>query len=394
MRTTISILVVFSSLSLTTPILAQSPRGKIGLGVKMGGGLVSGDIHPSRPGFDVGGLLRYNPVPFFALTASTSFMGRMNNGFGTVKTNILATSLSTTLFLLPARKVSPYFEFGFSAFQYSTKNEHNEALLRPDGTAYTGWDRAFQIGLGMECFVAQSWAVSAVADFFLTQGDDLDGLNKGGNDRFLNGGIGLVHYFGGSDHNQPEDNDFSEVWQSAVGTEDFEVDDSGDQQPAFEPSGGMVDAAFEQTSGETAQNTPEADLAEETTPAPETAMTPQEWRQTRPYDQEAEQMPQRTESSRAAPSAESPRSESSAASNGVFFKQGTAKILNRSKAYLRQIYRFLKDNPDEVVELHGFPVNSGDEAKDKYLSMARARAVKSYLVNLGIQPDRVIVVEE
>lgn len=74
--------------------------------------------------------------------------------------------------------------------------------------------------------------------------------------------------------------------------------------------------------------------------------------------------------------------------NGIHFERGTANLLVKSKKQLHEIYRYLASHPNEVLELLGV---TGANRKETQLVAERAKAVKAYLVNLGIAADRIIV---
>jgi len=78
---------------------------------------------------------------------------------------------------------------------------------------------------------------------------------------------------------------------------------------------------------------------------------------------------------------------------GIFFEPGGTSIQEKSRWQLVKIYRFLKSNPEEVLELKPL---SGSDIKDETVRqfvLARARSVRKYLVDLGVVPNRIIVSE-
>jgi len=74
--------------------------------------------------------------------------------------------------------------------------------------------------------------------------------------------------------------------------------------------------------------------------------------------------------------------------NGIYFERGSANLLAKSRHQLHEIYRYLYAHPDEELELLG--VNGANQSENK-LILEQANAVKSYLVNLGIKPEKIIV---
>jgi len=74
--------------------------------------------------------------------------------------------------------------------------------------------------------------------------------------------------------------------------------------------------------------------------------------------------------------------------NGIYFEWETANLLPKSRQQLHEIYRYLDTHPDEELELLG--VSSSNQSENK-LILERANAVKTYLLNLGIKSEKIIV---
>ena len=75
--------------------------------------------------------------------------------------------------------------------------------------------------------------------------------------------------------------------------------------------------------------------------------------------------------------------------DGVEFKSGSAEISPASDQILVKVYNTLAQNPDIEVEIQGYTDNSGKKAVNQKLSLARANAVKKYLVDKGISDTRI-----
>ncbi len=73
----------------------------------------------------------------------------------------------------------------------------------------------------------------------------------------------------------------------------------------------------------------------------------------------------------------------------IFFKQASAKLLPESYEELNRLAKFLKENPEVKIEISGHTNNLGDRVKLMQLSKDRAEAVKQYLVNKGINENRI-----
>jgi outer membrane protein OmpA-like peptidoglycan-associated protein len=75
--------------------------------------------------------------------------------------------------------------------------------------------------------------------------------------------------------------------------------------------------------------------------------------------------------------------------DGIVFATGKSDITAESDSILIQAYNTLNLNPDITVEIRGYTDNKGRRSSNKKLSLARAEAVKGWLVAKGITPDRI-----
>ena len=75
----------------------------------------------------------------------------------------------------------------------------------------------------------------------------------------------------------------------------------------------------------------------------------------------------------------------------VSFHESSAEIRQGSLATLDRITEFARDCPATRIEIRGHTDASGDEAWNRRLSLARARAVADHIVAKGIDPERLIV---
>ena len=75
--------------------------------------------------------------------------------------------------------------------------------------------------------------------------------------------------------------------------------------------------------------------------------------------------------------------------DGIVFQTGKAEITAASAAILEKAFNTLYQNPDIAVEIHGHTDNVGKRNYNMKLSLARAGAVKEYLVQRGIDPRRI-----
>ncbi|MEL6349961.1 MAG: OmpA family protein, partial [Myxococcota bacterium] len=72
----------------------------------------------------------------------------------------------------------------------------------------------------------------------------------------------------------------------------------------------------------------------------------------------------------------------------IFFATGLDQLLPQDKEKLDEIAGLLLQNPDARVVIEGHTDSRGSEAFNLRLSQARARQVRQYLINRGIEPQR------
>jgi outer membrane protein OmpA-like peptidoglycan-associated protein len=76
---------------------------------------------------------------------------------------------------------------------------------------------------------------------------------------------------------------------------------------------------------------------------------------------------------------------------GVTFASGASTLLPASLAALDEVVKTLLDNPAVKVEVGGHTDRTGAEPANARLSLARANAVRAYLVSKGVPTDRLTV---
>jgi len=75
---------------------------------------------------------------------------------------------------------------------------------------------------------------------------------------------------------------------------------------------------------------------------------------------------------------------------GVNFESGSAALTPDSYSILDQVVRSLMAYPEVKVEIRGYTDSVGGWEYNLDLSQRRADAVKQYLLNSGISPDRLV----
>lgn len=74
--------------------------------------------------------------------------------------------------------------------------------------------------------------------------------------------------------------------------------------------------------------------------------------------------------------------------NNIFFDNDSANLKPESKPQLEELFAFLNNNKDWIIEIGGHTDNNGSEAYNKELSDKRALAVVKYLLDKGIASVR------
>ncbi len=72
----------------------------------------------------------------------------------------------------------------------------------------------------------------------------------------------------------------------------------------------------------------------------------------------------------------------------IYFETDSFRILPESGAELQKLVEFLRTNPNLTVEVQGHTDNTGSSERNKILSEKRAHSVVGYLVQNGIQKER------
>ena len=75
--------------------------------------------------------------------------------------------------------------------------------------------------------------------------------------------------------------------------------------------------------------------------------------------------------------------------NNVYFPTGKAEIINNSYRELDKLVKMMREKPEMRIRVDGHTDNQGDSEKNKELSQKRAEAVKTYLVEKGIDEERI-----
>jgi outer membrane protein OmpA-like peptidoglycan-associated protein len=76
--------------------------------------------------------------------------------------------------------------------------------------------------------------------------------------------------------------------------------------------------------------------------------------------------------------------------HNITFDYNSWELNEDAKREIDRIYKLLKDNPTVIVEIAGHTDDRGSAAYNLELSRKRANAVKEYLLQKGMAPDRFV----
>jgi outer membrane protein OmpA-like peptidoglycan-associated protein len=77
---------------------------------------------------------------------------------------------------------------------------------------------------------------------------------------------------------------------------------------------------------------------------------------------------------------------------GINFASASAKLLKNAELTMERAYSALSADPNVRVEIVGYSDNRGGAARNKALSLRRARTAKAWLVRKGIEASRLVAV--
>lgn len=72
----------------------------------------------------------------------------------------------------------------------------------------------------------------------------------------------------------------------------------------------------------------------------------------------------------------------------IFYATDSSNLKSESKVELNKLYQFLEDNPELEIEISGHTDNVGSEEYNMELSRERARSVYNYLIEKGVDSER------
>ena len=76
--------------------------------------------------------------------------------------------------------------------------------------------------------------------------------------------------------------------------------------------------------------------------------------------------------------------------NNIYFETGKSNLLDSSFTELNTLFNILKSKPKMMIQISGYTDNTGNAQDNIVLSETRANAVKKYLIDKGIDNNRII----
>ncbi|PKP19757.1 MAG: hypothetical protein CVU05_10655 [Bacteroidetes bacterium HGW-Bacteroidetes-21] len=76
--------------------------------------------------------------------------------------------------------------------------------------------------------------------------------------------------------------------------------------------------------------------------------------------------------------------------NNIYFNSSSSELFKQSLFVLDNFLEFLEENPTLKIEIHGHTDNIGDAKNNQTLSEKRAKAVRDYLLLMGLDSSRIV----
>lgn len=200
---------VISVIIILQVLLIESITAQPQFGIGANGGFAKPYSDYPKTGLALsGGVLgRYLLSDRFNLSLGVGF-SRLTDENDEFMSYLNQVDLMANFNLLPEGVFIPYVSVGMGAFSFQYFSHSKPAgyvytripTMTKENQGETFYDGSFIIGGGMDLFVSPKIAITALADYRFTTGDDIDGFNnqdtKGSKDGYLNARFGLTYYLG------------------------------------------------------------------------------------------------------------------------------------------------------------------------------------------------------
>lgn len=329
--------------------------------------------------------------------------------------------------LMPSSALNPYLTVGYTFMDIDPKGRNNTRLPNRAANVYDKMNWAIPAGIGFSYFLSETFAVDFEALYHHSGTDYLDDLKAGTkNDGWTTAAVGLSLYLGkaldrdgdnipdrrDADPNHAEDfdgfedqdgapdpdNDHDGIMDLTDGAplepEDQDgfrdgdgipdpdndgdgIEDSRDQCPGTDKDLATVEDmdGFQDDDGCPDSDNDNDGIADTEDQCPNEAETPNDYQDEDGCPDEKPEIA--VEAGQAI------------VLEGVTFNSGSAELTPNSRIILNKVVQTMKENPQIEVEIRGYTDNTGSNAANMRISLQRADAVKSYLVQNGIDAFRI-----
>jgi OOP family OmpA-OmpF porin len=384
---------------------------RVGLGVSGGYGMLGGaDDEPGKyeeraDGYAMGNfLLRKALDENFSLGLKVGFGFNYDKDSYAYRTDLVPIDLNVIYTFIPDGEVSPYLSAGFGIL-------HWQAEFRPeDPDLETERDPTFNVGGGLEVFLNETIALDINGTFRYMLTDDKDMIGRSyrddglaSNDKYLiYAGVGLTWYPG-----KPKDTDGDGVpdrddqcpdtpMGCVVDEVGCEIDSDGDgvcdglDRCPDTPRGCMVDrrGCPKDSDGD--------GVCDGLDKCPDTPRGARVDDDGCPMDSDGDGVFDGIDRCPDTPKGVEvdehgcPKMPDLGRLEGIMFRFDKATVIPDPNPTLDEVVDILREYPDVKIVIHGHTDNIGSEAYNMELGLRRAEAVKVYLVNNGIDEDRLM----
>ena len=193
-RNVLSVFLVFLLCGFV-PSLAESQvgRGKFGVGLSLSGSILQSDWKTNNLGYGGSADISYMLGNNWGLNSALGLDSF--SGVDPANAKALSTAFHGTLGVsydfLPNKILNPFFFAGAGLMYYFPRVENGKALL---SGADRPWDLFVNGGIGVDCYLNESWSVIVTANATLMGSDNIDGYAAGANDFIGRVSLGVRYY--------------------------------------------------------------------------------------------------------------------------------------------------------------------------------------------------------